>query len=70
MNGFRFGIGTHESPETLPDHLYRLHRKQMAAARLERERRITDDDVDETGRAWRGLVTPADQPSDKEPSST
>lgn len=63
-DGFRFGVGTHESPDSLPDHLRRLHRKIQAAARAERQETHTDEDVDETGRTWRGLVTP-EQPQDQ-----
>ncbi len=54
--------GEWASPEVLPDHLRRLHRRAQAAARASRDARIphTLAHRDENDRRWPGLVNPND----------
>lgn len=54
----RFGAGEFTDPALLPGPQYRLHRAQQRAIRAEREQRLRAKDLDESGRAWRGLRKP------------
>lgn len=56
----RFGAGEWTDPARLPRHLKRLHRRIQAAAQSDRDERarVSENDVDESGRVWPGLVAP------------